>query len=410
MRDYQLFARGSFQVDWEERIDFARLRSERVKKTQWAMHEKDIDALILWKDENVRYLTSLRAIMLAYRSSTQFGVLLTQEESPVLFASSAEAARIPEAMPWIEHLVPIPIMEEPELVENIVKNELVRYMEKFGVARGRVGLDAHTFTQRQMYERYLPHAEFVDGESFMYWSRIRKLPDEVKCLQEATAIADAVVQTALDAVRAGVREYEVAAEAMATLFRLGGEFAHLASPFVASGEHMSPPTRFPTDKLIRNGDIVFIDIGAMWNGYFGDVGRATICGGRASEEQKRVYTAVNEVLQAGIEAMQPGNTNRQATKAFIGAAAKRGLEKNFIRLFIGHGIGISSNEPPYIGEVMPGAGEVTLEPGMVFAVEPLIWLPGIRGGGGVRLEDMVLITHEGPHVMSRAPYCEELMV
>ncbi len=117
-----------------------------------------------------------------------------------------------------------------------------------------------------------------------------------------------------------------------------------------------------------------------------------------------------EALQEGIAAMRPGSTNREATDAFKGAAARRGLEENFIRLFIGHGVGISSNEPPYIGEVMPGAGDVNLEPGMVFAVEPLIWVPGVRGGGGVRLEEMVLITEEGPHVMSRAPFCEELML
>ncbi|MFQ5895012.1 MAG: M24 family metallopeptidase [Nitrospinota bacterium] len=82
---------------------------------------------------------------------------------------------------------------------------------------------------------------------------------------------------------------------------------------------------------------------------------------------------------------------------------------NFIMLFIGHGIGVSPNEPPYIGEVMAGSSEVTLEPGMVFAVEPLIFLPDVRGGGGVRLEDTVLITEDGPRPMTRAPFCRELL-
>ena len=75
---------------------------------------------------------------------------------------------------------------------------------------------------------------------------------------------------------------------MHTLYRLGGEMAHLATPFVASGEHMSPPNRFASDKLIREGDLVFIDIGAMWNGYYSDIGRTVICG-EPSKRQQEVY-------------------------------------------------------------------------------------------------------------------------
>jgi Xaa-Pro aminopeptidase len=79
-------------------------------------------------------------------------------------------------------------------------------------------------------------------------------------------------------------------------------------------------------------------------------------------------------------------------------------------LFIGHGVGIGANEPPYIGETLPGAPVYEFKPGMVFAVEPLIWVEGIRGGGGVRLEEMVLITEDAPHVMSRAPFDDRLLI
>lgn len=171
---------------------------------------------------------------------------------------------------------------------------------------------------------------------------------------------------------------------------------------------MSPPTRFATDKLVRHGDLVFIDIGACWNGYFGDVGRAVICG-KPSAMQKKVYQTVYEALHAGIEKMRPGNTNEDVARAIRATAAKHGLQDHFINLFIGHGIGISPNEPPYIGEQTPGAEEVVLEPGMVFAVEPLIWVPGVRGGGGVRLEETILITEGEAMVMSRAPFDERLL-
>src|SRR3990172_6297485 len=272
------YARGQFQVDYEARVDFDRLRLARVRKTQEAMRAKGLDALVLWKDENVRYLTSLRAITLQYRSTTQYGVILFPEGQPVLFLSGGEYARAQEVMPWIGEFVIIPIMEEAGMVEVVTQEHTLRVLSEHGVEAGRAGFDGMTMPQLNAYKKYLNRAEMADGESFMQEVRRVKLPEEIQLLREAAAIADAVTETAIEAVRPGVRECEVAGEAMRTLFRLGGGYAHLASPFVSSGERMSPPTRFATDKLIRNGDLVFIDIGACWNGYFADEGRAVICG------------------------------------------------------------------------------------------------------------------------------------
>jgi Xaa-Pro dipeptidase len=405
---FPTYAAGQYQVDYEERVDFPRLRAERVRRTQEVMRQRGVDALLLWKDENVRYLTSLRAIMIQYRSTTTYGVLLFADAEPTLFASGGEVARARDVMPWIEDLVAIPILDEPGLVRTVVRDEILPRLADRGLVKGQVGLDGMTLPQLRAYQEVLPDAELVDGETLMQKVRLIKTHDEVALLHEASAIADAVTQAAIDAVRPGVRECEVAGEAMRVLFRLGGEFAHLASPFVASGERMSPPTRFATDKIIREGDLVFIDIGACWNGYFSDVGRAVICG-EPSAEQALIYTTVYEALHAGIEKMYPGCTNEDVARAVRAQAAKRGLEEHFIDLFIGHGIGISPNEPPYIGERTPGAEEVILEPGMVFAVEPLIWVPGVRGGGGVRLEETILITDDGALVLTRAPFDERLL-
>lgn len=405
----ETFARGPFNVDYEARIDWERLRRQRVEKARRRMEEDGVDGLLLFQDENVRYLTSQRAILLQYRSVAHYGVLLSREGGPVLLTSGGEIARVREAMPWLPRAEAIPHLTEPGLVEHVVKEVLRPYLLEFGLQAGRIGLDAATFTVQRALGETFPAVEWVDGEGLMNHCRLQKLPDEISALQEATALADAVTQAGMEAVGAGVRECEVAAEAMRTLFRLGGEVSHLASPFVASGERMSPPTRFATDKLIRHGDLVFIDVGAMWGGYFGDVGRTVICG-KPSRRQQEIYTAVLECQRAGIEAMRPGRTNGEAARAFIEKAAEHGLEKNFLSLYIGHGIGISPNEPPYVGEPSRGATEVRLQPQMVFAVEPLIWVPEVRGGGGVRIEDMVWVREEGPEVMSRAPYCEALMI
>ena len=100
---------------------------------------------------------------------------------------------------------------------------------------------------------------------------------------------------------------------------------------------------------------------------------------------------------------------RTRARAVREAAGARGFADNFISLFIGHGVGIGANEPPYIGEPQRGTHEVVLEPGMVFAVEPLIWVPNIRGGGGVRLEDTILVSEGEPEVLTRCGFDERLL-
>jgi D-alanyl-D-alanine dipeptidase len=210
-------------------------------------------------------------------------------------------------------------------------------------------------------------------------------------------------------VKPGVRETDVVAEAMHTLYRLGGEMPHVTTPFVASGERMAPPQRSASDKILRDGDVVFIDIGAMWSGYFGDMGRTVICG-KPSRRQQEVYTAVHGCLAAGTKTMAAGRTNDDVAAAVREVATSHGLADNFISLFIGHGIGMGSNEPPYVGESLPGAETVMLEEGMTFAVEPLIWVPGVRGGAGVRLEDTILVTADGGRSLSRMGWDERLML
>jgi Xaa-Pro aminopeptidase len=171
---------------------------------------------------------------------------------------------------------------------------------------------------------------------------------------------------------------------------------------------MSPPHRICTDKIIRNGDLCFIDIGAMWNGYFADIGRTTMVG-KPSAMQKRVYTSVYRGLMAGVEQMRPGRTNQDVADAIIAEVREHGFGDNLFSLFIGHGIGMGANEPPYIGETMPGSTVFDLKPGMVFAVEPLVWVPDVPGGGGVRIEDMVLVTEGDPRILSRVEYDDRLL-
>ena len=403
------FARGQFHVGYEQRVDLADLRTQRVAKAQAERDHDELDALLVWKDENVRYLTDLRPQLISCKSTALNGALLPAGDDPVLFCSGGERDRVDQTMPWISEVHTIPIIEDRRLIEGFVTQILAPALENHGLTRGRIGIDECNTILMLALQRHLPDLEIADGDSPMQRARRLKLPGELQLLEEACAIGDAVTVTGIDTVAVGVREMEVAAEAMRTLFRLGGEYAHVMTPFVASGEHMAPPHRISSDKIIRHGDIVFIDIGACWGGYYGDIARATICG-KPSQRQKEIYTAVYQSLQAGIAKMRPGYTNVDAAQAIHETADAYGYGGRFLSLFIGHGVGIGANEPPYIGETLPGSPTVEFEPGMVFAVEPLIWVDGVRGGGGVRLEEMVAITEDEAHVMSRAPFEERLML
>jgi Xaa-Pro dipeptidase len=403
------YALGQFQVDYEARVDYAVLRRKRVDKARTAMTAQNLDALLVWKDENVRYLTGLRAQLIAGKSSSLNGVLFPRDAEPILLCSGGERDRALAKMPWLAEVHAIPIMEERGLVEGFVRSVLTPALTRHKLLNGRIGVDQPTMILVESIRRLLPNVELVDGDSAMQQARLIKLPEEIAVIEEACAIGEAVTRRALDSVREGRRECEVAGDAMQTLYYLGGEMAHVITPFVASGEHMSPPHRICSDKLIRNRDVCFIDIGAMWNGYFADIGRMTIVG-KPSRRQKEVYTAVYQGLQAGLAVMRPGKTNQDVSKAIVAKIAEFGLAEHLFSLFIGHGIGMGANEPPYIGETLEGATVYTLQPGMVFAVEPLVWVPDVEGGAGVRIEDMILITEGAPRVLSRIDYEDRLLL
>ena len=407
--DLGAYAHGQFGVDYETRVDHAALRTDRIVRTRAAMSEAGLDALLVWKDENVRFLSGLRAQIIQGKSALLNGCLLTPSGEITLFLSGGEVDRARNVMTWIDEIHAIPIMEARNLIAGALEHVIVPVLRKLDLDQARIGLDEAAFAQIEAFARALPDMTLADGDAVMQRVRLLKTPADIALMQEAAAIGDAVTEAAICSVRPGVREYDVVGEAMRTLYSLGGEMAHLATPFVASGEHMSPPNRFATDKIIREGDIVFIDIGAQYNGHYADVGRTVMCG-TANRTQREVFTAVFHALQAGVAAMVPGNTNVDVATAVVEEGRQRGLGDNFLSLFIGHGIGMGSNEPPYVGESQPGADTVVLEERMTMALEPLIWVPGVRGGGGVRLEDTVAVGPEGGVPLTRARFDDRLLI
>ena len=277
--DVGQFAHGQFRTDYELRPDPHALRETRVERARAAMRAAGLDALLVWKNENVRYLTGLRAQLIAGKIALLNGAILPADGPPVLLASGGEIERCRAIMPWLAELHAVPIMEARGLVFGAVETVIAPALARHGVRAGAtLGVDEAAMCQLEALRELLPEVRLADGDAAMHAARRVKLPGELALMQEACAIAEAVTRSAVDAVRPGVRETDVVAEAMHTLFRLGGEEAHVTTPFVASGEHMAPPNRISSDKIVRDGDLVFTDIGAQWAGYFADMGRTVICG------------------------------------------------------------------------------------------------------------------------------------
>ena len=207
------WARGPGNVDYERRVDYEALRQKRLARARRAMRDAGLDALLVWKDENQRYLTNLRAQLIAGKTTALNGALLIGDEEPILFCSGGEADRVRETMTWIKEYHVVPIVEQRALVKGFVTETLAPILQRFDLLDGRLGMDEANMILVNTMQRTFPNLVLEECDSVMQSTRMIKLPEEIALLQEATAIADAVTECAMDAVRAGRRECEVAGDA-----------------------------------------------------------------------------------------------------------------------------------------------------------------------------------------------------
>src|SRR5260370_31996823 len=216
------FARGQFHVGYEARVDLAALRQKRIARAQREREQAQLDALLVWKDENVRFLTDLRPQLIAGKTTALNGALLTPHKPPILFCSGGEHDRAGRTMPWIHEMHMIPIIEERSLIEGFVRNTLSPVLHEHRLARAHIGMDEANTSLMECIAKHLPEVRIQDGDTPMQRARRIKLPEEIALLEEATALADAVTATAGAAAAEGVREGVVAGEASASRFLWGG--------------------------------------------------------------------------------------------------------------------------------------------------------------------------------------------
>lgn len=343
--------------------------NERIEKVRKMMSEKALDGLIVTGRANTYYLSG--------------------------FSGSTSYLLIGKRKAWLVVDFRYTIQAKNEASEGI---EVVEQTGSFLAALDRIladeGMSAVGFEGNQLsyseYERFkakLSHAGSLRGiGDEIDLMRIRKDDREIEALAQAVKVGDQVFDHMLKVIKPGMTESEVAAEMEYQMRKLGASGPSFAT-IVASGARSAMCHAQPTENRLKPGDALVMDFGVIYHHYCSDMTR-TIFIGEPGEEMKKIYRIVLEAQLAALDCLHSGMLARDADKVARDIIAKAGYGANFGHS-LGHGVGIEIHEEPRLSE----KSEDTLLDGMVFSVEPGIYVEGL---GGVRIEDMVVLVDGKP--------------
>jgi Xaa-Pro aminopeptidase len=352
--------------------------SYRLDKLRSILKEKELDALLVSTSENRRYLSGFHG---------SAGSLLVSGEDAFLATDFRYVEQAANQAP-----------EFQVLKVGAGWSWLMDLLRDTGLKK--VGFESQQVTvatYQQMVEavRDVPAAEqpsLVATSSIVEELRTVKDGDELEMMQRAVDVADAAMDSVTPTVQAGQTEQEVAWRLEVAMRDLGAESVSFET-IVAAGPNGAMPHHRPSERVIDEGEPVVIDMGAKVDGYCSDITR-TICVGESDETFRRIYDIVLGSQLTAIATVTPGLTGGDADELSRAVISEAGYGDNFGHS-LGHGIGMAVHEFPRVGP----KSENTLSEGMVFTVEPGIYL---SGWGGVRIEDMVILEGAGARVLSKA--------
>lgn len=270
---------------------------------------------------------------------------------------------------------------------------LRRLLEELGCARARrVRVDE---TMRAdfvlLLQAHLPGAELGVTTELLGPARMRKDTAELDALRRNAALADDAMRAAFSALQPGMTELAVAGVVRSAFMEAGAEPTFVV---VCAGPNGAYPHHATGGRQLRAGEPVMLDVGATLDGYNSDLTRVAHLG-EPSGEYRRVHAVVNRAVEAALAVIRPGVEARRVDAAARSPIADAGYAEYFPHR-VGHGLGMTIHEPPY----MTAANTLPLEEGMVFSVEPGVYLPGRFG---IRLEEIVCVTRDGAEVLSGLP-------
>jgi Xaa-Pro dipeptidase len=400
---------GSMNVDWEERWNVERLREYRLGRARAALAASDVGALLLFDFNNIRYTTSTHIGEWARDKMTRYA-LLTRGGDPHIwdFGSAAKHHRL--NCPWLRteniHAGMVglrgAVAPDAGLFRDAAR-EIARLLRDEGVADMPLGVD---IVEPPMVAALEAEGITVrDGQQVMLDAREVKSHDEIMLLNVACAMVDGAYQLIAERLKPGIRESELVADVTRFLFDLGSE--HVDNINAVSGERCSPHPHVFSDRIIRPGDQAFFDIIQTFVGYKTCYYRTFVVG-RASDAQRDAYKRARAWIDASIELMRPGVGTDQVASVWP-RAEEFGFsnEMECFGLQFGHSVGLFLHERPIISRLNSLDHPVEIKEGMVIALET--YCPAKDGYSAARIEEEVVVTADGPQVITRFP-SDELFV
>jgi Xaa-Pro aminopeptidase len=400
---------ATMAVDWEQRIDFAKLRGDRLERARESLRDSSLGAVLLFDQNNIRYVTSTHIGEWARDKSARCA-LLPREGDPVLwdFGSAAKhhqlyAPWLPESS-WQAGVTSIRgAMPRETGVPDALAARIHRELADRGLAGEPLGIDLTDM--ETLYSLHRQGIETADAQPVMMRARAIKTAEEIALLEHAAGIVDGVYEEIYRLLRPGVREHEIVARAMQLLFELGSEQVEAIN--AVSGDRCNPHPHVFSDRLLRPGDQAFFDVIHSFMGYRTCYYRTFNVGG-VTRSQIDAYKQCREWLDNAIELVRPGTTTDQIASVWP-TAQELGFpdEQACFGLQFGHGLGVGLYEAPMISRVHSLEHPIEIEEGMVFALET--YCAASDGESAARIEEEVVVTATGYRVITRFP-AEDLLV
>ena len=397
---------GTMQVDWEQRADMERLRTERLARAKAHLKRSDLGALLLFDMANIRYVTATHIGTWAMDKLIRF-CLLPQDDEPIMWDFGSAARHHKLYSPWLgEERSRAGISTLRGAVEGRAESvaEKIRVeLDQRGLLVEPLGVDMIELPV--LFALQAAGIQVVDGQALMQDVRKIKTEDEITLLNMACAMVDAAYDDLYRAMRPGIRENDCVALVNKKLFELGSE--HVEGVNAISGERCSPHPHVFTDRMLRPGDPAYFDILHAYNGYRTCYYR-TFAVGSASRALIDAYARCRDILDQAIAAIRPGVTTAEVVEIFP-RAEEFGFpdEEAAFALQYVHGIGLSIWEKPIFSRLVSFDHPETIEEGMVFALETF-W-PASDGWSAARIEEELVVTKDGCEVITRFP-AEKLLV
>jgi Xaa-Pro aminopeptidase len=392
---------GMMGVDYEERIDFNRMREYRVSRIKQYMDKFDINCLLLFETGNKRYATSTAVASPEVDNMARYAIV-PRNGYPHIFGFGSEVAAEKLNCPWIRdttfpaHSTMYGALPMEWGCYNNFIDDLIMVLDNHDIDHALpIGVDM--MESQLIVQLQEKGFKLADGQAVMQNARAIKNEDEIMCLKHGAAIADAAHHHIAKTIEPGVKETDIQAVASSIMHKLGAQWVHNVQ--VTSGNRTHPHPHLSSDRLIQPGDLVFVDIVLLFNGYHTCYYRCFCCG-EPNDAQIDIYNRCYEMQIAGMDLVKPGATTKDIAEAWP-TCDYWGFETEAeaFGLAFGHGIGVGLWEFPIISRLYSLEHPVEIEPGMVFALETYTG----EGYNGARIEDQLVVTEDGCEVITKFP-------